>query len=247
MKPVLWHIPVSHYNEKVRWALAYKGVDHERKAPPPPSHMAVALALTRGKAKTVPVLKLNGEIIADSTAIIAALEEAYPDSPLYPADPADRRRALELEDYFDEELGPHIRLLGWHLITRDPERLQRFAIESGPRPFAMAPGLAARGASLFLGLRYGVHDDQKAKAAQAKLAVAMDRVEAELGDADYLVGNSFTVADLTAASLFYPLVMPPEGPQQLADRTPAWEEIAGPYRDRRGYAWVTDMFARHRK
>ena len=55
-KPVLWHIPVSHYNEKARWALDYKGVEHERKAPPPPSHMAVSMWLTRGSSKTFPVL-----------------------------------------------------------------------------------------------------------------------------------------------------------------------------------------------
>ena len=24
--PVLWHIPFSHYSEKVRWALDYKGI-----------------------------------------------------------------------------------------------------------------------------------------------------------------------------------------------------------------------------
>jgi hypothetical protein len=23
--PVLWHLDISHYNEKVRWALDYKG------------------------------------------------------------------------------------------------------------------------------------------------------------------------------------------------------------------------------
>ena len=30
-KPVLWHIPVSHYSEKARWALAHKGIEHERR------------------------------------------------------------------------------------------------------------------------------------------------------------------------------------------------------------------------
>ena len=43
--PVLWHIPVSHYNEKVRWALAYKGIEHERRAPPPGAHIPLAMAL----------------------------------------------------------------------------------------------------------------------------------------------------------------------------------------------------------
>ena len=53
-KPVLWHIPISHYNEKVRWALAYKGIEHERKAPLPGAHQLIALALTRGDVNTFP-------------------------------------------------------------------------------------------------------------------------------------------------------------------------------------------------
>jgi len=24
--PVLWHFPISHYNEKARWALDWKGI-----------------------------------------------------------------------------------------------------------------------------------------------------------------------------------------------------------------------------
>jgi hypothetical protein len=26
--PLLWHIPLSHYSEKVRWALDYRGIAH---------------------------------------------------------------------------------------------------------------------------------------------------------------------------------------------------------------------------
>ena len=92
MSAVLWHIPVSHYNEKVRWALDLKGVAAERRAPPPGLHMAIALWLTRGRNKTFPVLELDGRAIGDSTAIIAALEERYPEPALYPAADADRRR-----------------------------------------------------------------------------------------------------------------------------------------------------------
>ncbi len=70
--PVLWHLPISHYNEKARWALDYKGVEHRRRPVPPPAHMAVAYAVTRGRGYTVPLLQLDGRAISDSTAIIAA-------------------------------------------------------------------------------------------------------------------------------------------------------------------------------
>jgi len=29
--PLLWHIPLSHFNEKVRWTLDYKRIAHRRK------------------------------------------------------------------------------------------------------------------------------------------------------------------------------------------------------------------------
>jgi glutathione S-transferase len=44
--------------------------------------------------------------IGDSTRIIEVLERRYPDPALYPSDPDERRRALEIEEFWDEELGP---------------------------------------------------------------------------------------------------------------------------------------------
>ena len=81
----------------------------------------------------VPVLELNGRVIHDSTRIIAALEEAYPEPPLYPRDGADRRRALELEDFFDEELGPHIRRAAFELLLPFSDTVvAMFSQDSGP-------------------------------------------------------------------------------------------------------------------
>src|SRR5687767_9979548 len=90
--PVLWHLKVSHYNEKARWALDYKSVPHVRHAITPGRHPAVAQKLTGGRTFPVPVL--DGEASGDSTRIIAALERRHPDPPLYPSDPQARRRAL---------------------------------------------------------------------------------------------------------------------------------------------------------
>src|SRR6266542_2575268 len=93
--PVLWHLKVSHYNEKARWALDYKRIPHLRRAAIPGRHEAIAEKLTG--ARTFPVLVLGGEAIGDSTRIIEALERRHPEPPLYPADPDKRRRALEIE------------------------------------------------------------------------------------------------------------------------------------------------------
>ena len=77
-EPLLWHFPISHYNEKVRWALDWKRVPHRRQVLSA-SYLWRAWRAT-GRA-TLPVLHLDGRAIGDSTAIIAALEQRYPEPP----------------------------------------------------------------------------------------------------------------------------------------------------------------------
>jgi glutathione S-transferase len=247
-KPTLWHIDVSHYSEKVRWALAYKEVEHRRRAVLIPGvHIPAALWMTRGAHKTFPVLELDGRRIGDSTAIIAALEERFPDPPLYPVDSEERRHALELEDFFDEELGPHVRLLGFHELGNDRERLEALVEQMAPTSVAGMSGAAARYLRAYTGVRYGVRSDEAAERARVKILAALDRLETELGDDDYLVGDGFTVADLTAAALFYPLVLPEGGP--LPSDEPSaegLERFRAPLKERRGFKWVSETFRRHR-
>lgn len=247
-KTTLWQIDVSHFSEKARWALAWKDIEHRRHSPPPGAHMAVALWLTRGRGYTFPILQLDGRNIADSTAIVAALEERFPEPPLYPTDPEKRRRALVLEDFFDEELGPHIRLLAWHEFGNDRERFRALMEQAVPAPLNRFSGATAAYARFYTSLRFRARDPKAAERARAKILAALDRLEAELGDGEYLVGDRFGVADLTAASLFYPLVLPPEGPIKGERRAAAgFERFREPLKQRRGYKWVEEMFRRHRK
>jgi glutathione S-transferase len=251
-KPILWHIPVSHYSEKARWALAHKRVEHDRRAPMPGPHIAYALWLTRGAEKTFPILRLDGRNIGDSTAIIAALEQRWPQDPLYPADPAERRRALELEDYFDEQLGPQIRLLAWHELRTDAERMQTLGAGMMPsflRDNSVARAAAGRFGSTYVQLRFRVASDAAAATARERVVAALDRLEAELerGGGEYLVGDAFSVADLTAASILYPLVIPPEGPRALPVPPASFEAFRAPLKTRPGYHWVQETFRKHRR
>jgi glutathione S-transferase len=248
--PTLWHINVSHYSEKARWALAWKGVEHRRRSPIPSAHMAVALWLTRGAQYTFPVLTLDGHHIGDSTAIVAALEERFPEPPLYPADVGERRRALELEEFFDEELGPPIRQLVWHELSNDPDRFALVMEQTAPPPLARFSKASALYGRVFTALRFSARSAEAAERSRAKVLAALDRLDAELeaGGGDYLVGDSFTVADLTAASLFYPLVGPEGAPLPPDQPLPeGFKRLRESVRERRGFKWVAEMFRRHRR
>jgi glutathione S-transferase len=248
-KPVLWQIDISHYAEKARWALDYKEVEHVRRSPLPGTHIPVALFLTRGAQPTIPVLQMDGRAIGDSTAIVAALDAKYLDKPLYPSTPSDRERALELEDWFDENLGPHTRLLPFYELMQEPEIFAEVAAASVPRPLGRAKPVVGAYARGYTSLRWGANKAENAEQARKAIATAFDKLEAELehGDGEFLVGDKLSVADVTAASLFYPIVVPPEGPLSPdLPRPPAFDEFRQSLSDRRGYRWVEETFRRHR-
>lgn len=250
LRPTLWHLPLSHYSEKVRWALDYKRIPHRRRAAiVPGTHMVAAMWLTRDPGNfTFPVIEIDGEAIGDSSEIVAALETRFPERPLYPADPEQRRRALALEEFFDEELGPYIRQLAFHELGNDRERFEAVVARTVPGPLGRNSAGAVAYARLFTGLRFAARSDGMAEESRAKVLAALDRLEDELGDGEYLVGDSFMIADLTAAALFYPLVLPEEGPLPTDEPAPkGMERFREPLRERRGFRWVEDTFRRDRR
>jgi glutathione S-transferase len=242
--PVLWQFRQSHYNDKVRWALDWKRIAHVRRSLLPGMHMPRVLWMTG--QKSVPVLVLNGKAIADSTRIIEALEQLQPDPPLYPSDDAARRRALELEEFFDEELGPHIRRAWFFLLLPETD----FSAS------LMASGCGATTQRVYRAFFPVIRELMKldmginaasAERSRAKLGAALDRIEAELQPSGYLVGDCFSVADLTAAALLFPIVLPPEFPYAPPTPLPA---AAARFRDaftgRRAFQWAAEMYRRHR-
>ena len=245
-RPLLWHLPISHFSEKVRWALDWKRVPHRRRVMPPGLHPFAGLVMTRGRGFTLPVLVADGRRIGDSTAIIQWVEQRFPSRPLYPSDPAERARALQLEDWFDENLGAAARQWGFNALLTEPAAVRAFAIKQTEwAPFDVPVAAFAPFAKAFLAVRYSVADEAGVEEARGKLLAALDRLESELSG-DHLVGDRFTVADLTAASLFYPLVLPEDGPWQ-AVRTKAFLEVQDSVRDRPGFEWVEETFRRHRR
>lgn len=88
-------------------------------------------------------------------------------------------------------------------------------------------------------------------AAQSRTAVtaAMDHLEREISSSGYLVGASFTIADLTAAALLYSVARPPEFPYAMIadhDLPASWREFVDSLAQRPGGQWIAQIYRSHR-
>jgi glutathione S-transferase len=197
-------------------------------------------------ARTFPVLVLDGEAIGDSTRIIEAIECRYPKPALYPADAEARRRALEIEDFFDEELGPYLRLLVIGQMLPDAKLiLGAFFPDLGA-----GRRLAARGMFPLHRRRvvtaFGI-DDVSVELAWAKVRAAGECFREELEPSGYLVGDGFTVADLTLAALVAPAVAPEQFPYPQPQRDhPLLARLRDELAATGLLEWAHEIYARHR-
>ncbi len=242
--PLLWHIPFSHFNEKVRWALDFKNIPHRRQCVRADYLFKAWRATGHG---TLPILFLDGEPVRDSTAIIAALEQRQPEPALYPKDPARLRRALELEDYFDEVLGPSLRAaVVTPLFSEDPELALRVLTTGMPDRAYRTLRPLARIFPAFYRFRHKIQA-QRLHQDRATVTDALDRIARELQPSGYLVGEAFSVADLTAAAMLSPLLQPAEIQYPLAASLP---DSLRQYRDdvarHPAAQWSLEMYRRHR-
>lgn len=242
--PVLWHIPVSHYNEKVRWALDWKGIPHVRRTLLPGWHMPRALLLT-GQTQ-VPVLVLeDGTVVADSTRIIARLEALRPEPPLYPTDADERRRALELEEFLDEELGPHIRrAFFFDALDHTDFMVALFASGEPAITRSLYRVFFPVGRTL-MRAAMGI-DAPRAEASRRRVAAALDRLAAEIGPAGHLVGERFSIADLTGAALLAPLLLPPEFPYPVPALPEPVARLRATWANHPAFGWAAGIYRRYR-
>jgi glutathione S-transferase len=94
----LWRIPFSTNVERVALALGHKGLTADWIDVDPADRSEVERISGQ---QLVPVLELDGRVVADSTRIIEELERLQPDPPLYPADPARRAEVEVFVDWFN--------------------------------------------------------------------------------------------------------------------------------------------------
>jgi glutathione S-transferase len=176
----------SPWSERLRWALERKGLPYRRREYQPIAGEE-ELRRTTGRS-TVPVLMADGAVIGDSDAALEWLETHHPAPALLPADPCLRAQARAWELAATESLAPLARLI---MIGRYK------ALDLQP----VADHFAAK---------YGWSPQAEARAEQVLRPFLSDLARA-VGQAPHLVGDGFTRADLTVATMLAGVLgLPPD-------------------------------------
>jgi glutathione S-transferase len=119
----VWRIPFSTNVERVALALGHKGLAVEWIDVDPADRTVVERLSGQS---FVPVLELDGRVLADSTAIIEELERLQPEPRLYPADRARRAEVEIFVDWFNR------------VWKRPPNELEAELTRDEPDPAAVA-------------------------------------------------------------------------------------------------------------
>ena len=116
-------VPGSHPSLAAELMLRHKGIPYRRFDLPNMSH-AYILPLLGYDARTVPVLRIDGQRVATTQRIARALDARQTDPPLFPA---DNRAAVEAaEAWADDELQEGVRRLGRWASVEDREAMATF-------------------------------------------------------------------------------------------------------------------------
>ena len=106
---VLYEFAFSHYSEKVRWALDWKGLQATRSTLLPGLHERTTRRLTPGHT-TMPVLCHDAAAVGDSGAFLEFLETHAPIPGLFPDAARPAAEVREWVEWLDREVGPAVRL-----------------------------------------------------------------------------------------------------------------------------------------
>jgi glutathione S-transferase len=217
----------SPWCERVRWTFKFKDVPYEKQSYQPGVADEEKVKKLTGQAQ-VPVLLINGTAIPDSANILAWLESHKSVPSLLPKSEKERAQVMMWEELMDGVLGPQARMLliGHFLRAIDPE------LQNAGQYFAQK-------------CQYSPYAEEHAK---VKVERVLNILKHALDGRQYLVGDGFSLADVTAASMLL-LVNPP--PDELflfpAAMRPIYTvPITQDARYLPVFAWRDRIYRRHR-
>jgi len=213
-------IPPSHYCEKARWALDYAGIPYREDRHPPLFHLR-ATRMT-GRGRSTPVLVAGDKVLSDSTDILQFLDAHHTDGwRPYPLDSQLRTDAEELEDLFDNRLGPHTRRVAYFYLLQH-KRLFLESVLSGVGRIESTVFRALLPAVKRLmrrGMRITPESTERSLDYVRTVLATVDELLAD--GRPFLIGDRFSAADLTYAALAAPVLLP----RNYGSRLPTLDDV----------------------
>lgn len=243
---VLYQFPLSLYCEKTRWQLEYKRIDFICRNLMPGLH--VFTAWTRAHQRSLPILKDAQQTIGDSTNIALYLENKYAEYPLLLTNEIQQQKILQLEDWFDE-LGIHVRRKCWSLAIDNPNIVDIFFNFQGYNKNQRFLSKYSKPLLKIMVRRTFQIYPSEVEMSSHRVDDAFIQIETWLqGNPDYyLVGDCFTLADLTAASMLAPLLGPENSPWTDAHLSNLAQDQREELRNTVVGQWVLRIYKDHRK
>ncbi len=207
-------IPISHYCEKVRWALDLLKIPYIEERHVPVFHR---LATHKCGGSSVPILVSKSRNFTDSTDILHYLDTLNPESlRLYPKKPELRREVEELEELFDAKLGADTRNWGYFYRSGDRKTMRKAWCNSTPVLERIGFEIAFPFISAKVRQVYSITADSAASSLQGIKEIFEIVNQRLAGGKTYLADDTISAADITFAALAAPVLLPPEHPVLVA-------------------------------
>ncbi len=241
----LYHNAASTCSQKVRIALAEKGLDYESRDVDligGGQHDAEYVKLNPNHV--VPTLVHDGGVYTESTLINEYLDDAFPDSPLRPADAAGLH-AMRLWTKRIDGLHPSAGIITYGIGTRS--MIAQRSAEEIEAMLAEIPDPTRRAQRRSV-VEHGVHSPE-VKGAVAAFERVLDLMQADLADRTWLAGDAFTQAD--AAALPYVMRLDHLAMTPLVETRPRVADWYARVQDRKSFevaiasilpAFIIDLF-----
>lgn len=205
----LYQFPISHFCEKVRWALDYKNLPYEQINLIPGLHVLVVKRLA--PESSVPMLRVNNQTIQGSSQIIDYLDQVEPKRFLGFTDPALKSVADKLEVFLDDKIGALLRSVAYHVLFKHRKELTALWAQRGPFYSHAWLTLTLPLLTRYIGQQYDT-GDASAQKNRDKFDKALECLDRIYTRQPFLVGDHFSRVDLCAAALLAPLALPDQHP-----------------------------------
>lgn len=241
----LYTFAMSHYSEKVRWTLDSSDIAYKEICLSPAFHIGPALRMGGRGQTTLPIVQGDGFSIQDSPRILTWLQSNR--GPLAVMPLVLDTEVRKVEQRFDA-IGKDVAryLYAGSFGVADTHIVKLWTDHANT---VQAAVIRATYPIMRWVFRQKLQINAKrVEVARARIREAMEWLDTQLADGRrFLVGDAFTVADITAAALLAPLACPAQhpvygDPAYRSGMRAALQEWEG----RPSITWVRELYATQR-